>query len=88
MDKFLSDQRKLLFLGAVLLALSGWGSGFALWSDMFTTQAIFGLFGVMAGVLLGNVTGNVLKTPPVITSTTRPEIQTTVTTVTPPNNNK
>ncbi len=82
MEKFLSDYRKLTFLGAALLALSSWGSGFANWSDMFTTSAIFGLVGIMGSLLLSNVTSNIFKPSPVITVTTEPEKQTVVTTTT------
>jgi hypothetical protein len=83
MDKFLSDQRKVVFLGAVLMAFGSWGSGFKNWSECFTTAGIFGLCGVMGSLLLSNLAGNVLKKPPTITTTTEPE-STVITTITTP----
>lgn len=82
MDKFLSDQRLIVFLGAMLIAFGSWGAGFKTWSECFTTQGIFGLCGVMGSVLLANIAGNVLKKPPTITVTTEPKstIETIVTT--------
>jgi hypothetical protein len=83
MDKFLSDQRLLAFLGAVLLALGGWGNGFQHWNELFATQAIFGLFGILGALLLANVTHNVWQTPPIMTEVTTPKTTTTVITSTP-----
>jgi hypothetical protein len=86
MERFLSDKRVLSFLGALLMAVGGWGIGFGTWGEMFTPAAIFGLFGIVGGLLLSNVTSNVWKTPPTITEVTEPRSQVTVTTttITPP----
>lgn len=50
MLKFLEEQRTLSFVGAVLLALAGWGQDFATWSDMFNVQHIFGLLMILGGL--------------------------------------
>jgi hypothetical protein len=86
MDKFLSDQRLLAFLGALLVAICSWGLGFATWPEMFKPNAIFGLLGILGSLLLSNVTSNILKPVPTITETVEPKSQVTVTTttVTPP----
>ena len=82
MEKFLSDKRLLSFTGALLVAICSWGLGFATWADMFTPNAVFGLCGIIGSLLLSNVTSNVFKTPPIITVTTEPQMQTVVTTTT------
>jgi hypothetical protein len=82
MEKFLSDQRVLAFFGAVFMGIGGWIIGFQHWSEMLTPAAFGGLLGILGGILLANVTSNVLKTPPTITETTVPLSQVTVTTTT------
>ena len=83
MDKLLSDQRLLVFLGAVLVAVGGWGAGFQQWSEMFHPQAIFGLFVILGGVLGANAAHNIWVQPPTITETTTPKSSTTTTVTTP-----
>ncbi len=82
MEKFLSDKRKMAFMGAVLGAVYSWGNGFAEWGDTLTPRAIFGLCGILGSLFLSNQTNNVLRTPPLITVTTEPEEQVVVTTTT------
>jgi hypothetical protein len=83
MNKFLSDQRLILFIGALLGAIGGWGIGFANWSEMFSPASIFGLMIILGSVLGANATHNVWVTPPTITETTTPASTTTTTVVTP-----
>jgi len=84
MDKFLSDQRLLVFIGGLCLAVCSWGAGFKTWPELLTTQAIFGLFGIIGGVLIANVGHNVFTTPPTITTTTTPKSTVETITTTPP----
>jgi len=84
MNKFLSDQRVTVFVGAVLTAVGGWIITATRWVDLLTPAAIGGLFAILGSVLLSNVTSNVFRKPPLITETTTPSSTTTVTTVTPP----
>jgi hypothetical protein len=88
MDKFLSDQRKVVFIAALLGAMYSWGSGFDKWADCTTTHAVFGLCGIVASVLVANMGSNVFKKPPTITETTEPKSSTTTTITTPPNADK
>lgn len=85
MDKFLSDQRLIVFLGALFIAIGSWGVGFKTWGECVSTQAIFGLFGIMGSVVLANLGSNAFKKPPTITEVTTPStVVTTTTTTSPP----
>ena len=64
MDKFLSEQKLLLFWGSLLVAVGGWGATAGSWSELTSPQAIFGLIGIVGGVFLANVTSNVFKAKP------------------------
>ena len=88
MDKFLSDQRKLAFLGAACMALGPWVLGLASWHEAFTPASFGALLGIAGALFLSNAAGNIWKPPPMITVKTEPQAQTTVvtTTVTPPEN--
>ncbi len=52
MQKFFEEQRTLAFLGAVLLALAGWGSDFKTWAEMFQVSNVFGLVMVLGGLFM------------------------------------
>jgi hypothetical protein len=88
MDKLLSDQRLMVFLGSVLLALAGWGGGFKTWPEMFTTQAVFGLMAILGALLSANAAHNIFAAKPTITSTTEPASTVTTTVTTPPQGDK
>lgn len=64
MEKFLAEQKLLLFWGSLLVAVGGWGATAGSWADLCTPAAIFGLIGIVGGVFLANVTSNVFKTKP------------------------
>jgi hypothetical protein len=65
------------------MAIASWGAGFKTWGEMFQTQAIFGLIGILGSNLVANLASNVLKTPPIVTETPVPKITTVVTTTEP-----
>jgi hypothetical protein len=81
-DKFLSDNRVLLFIGSMLAGIGGWGVTADTWADLGTPKALFGLLIIVGGVFTANITSNVLKKAPTIIETTEPGSSTVVTTTT------
>lgn len=59
LKRFLNDQKEVAFIGAFLLALAGWGNGFERWSEMLSTQAVFGLLAIIGSLLLSNATKSI-----------------------------
>jgi len=48
---FLENQRILAFVGALLLALAGWGADFKSWGELFQISHVFGLLLILGGLV-------------------------------------
>jgi hypothetical protein len=54
MNKWLADQKHIAFLGALLLAVSGWGATLTTWKEALTVEHFFGLLAILGSLLLSN----------------------------------